>query len=281
MPWTPKVFNFRASPKAIETLKIANIDYVSLANNHSLDYHEEAMFDMLERLDKAGIKHAGAGRNIKEATEPAIIEVKGVKIAIISITDNEPKWAATEDKPGVNFLKLWIWPNMLKKAKSVLLWPDLLKKAKKQIEYAKKKADLVVLSSHWGPNMRQRPESFFIKFAHKTVELGVDIFHGHSAHIFQGIEIWKGKPIMYDTGDFVDDYAVDPDLRNDLSFIFMVDIEEKQIKKLTLIPVYISMFQVNLAPEFLADVICKKMATLCFEMETETKIEDGKLIIEF
>jgi poly-gamma-glutamate synthesis protein (capsule biosynthesis protein) len=54
---------------------------------------------------------------------------------------------------------------------------------------------------------------------------GVDLIHGHSAHIFQGIEVHRGKPILYDTGDALDDYAVDPVLRKDRSFVFLADVE--------------------------------------------------------
>jgi poly-gamma-glutamate capsule biosynthesis protein CapA/YwtB (metallophosphatase superfamily) len=76
-------------------------------------------------------------------------------------------------------------------------------------------ADLVVFSIHWGPNMRQAPPDEFKQFARAVLDAGADIFHGHSAHIFQGIEIYKGKPILYDIGDLIDDYYVDIVNKND------------------------------------------------------------------
>ena len=69
--------------------------------------------------------------------------------------------------------------------------------------------------------MRSRPTSEFRVFARRVIEAGADVFWGHSAHIVQGVEVWRGKPILYDTGDFVDDYAVDTNLRNDLSGLFL------------------------------------------------------------
>jgi poly-gamma-glutamate synthesis protein (capsule biosynthesis protein) len=272
-PWAPedKVFHFRAFPWAIEALKAAKIDYASLANNHSLDFGREAMLDMLERLDKAGIKHAGAGKDAKNAMEPAIMDAGGLKIGVLSASDNEPGWAAKENAPGINFLP-------------TLVRPEVLGKIGESAKLARKiGADIVVFSDHWGPNMRQRPDPLYVSFAQNVMDMGIDIFHGHSAHIFQGIGLWgrERKPILFDTGDFVDDYAVDPFLRNDQSFIFLVDVDKKTKKpeKIELVPVCISRCQVNLAPDFLAVEICEKMITLCREMGTAAKMERGRLVI--
>jgi poly-gamma-glutamate synthesis protein (capsule biosynthesis protein) len=95
--------------------------------------------------------------------------------------------------------------------------------------------------------MVEEPNEQQIQFAHQLIDLGVDIIHGHSAHVFQGVEIYKEKVILYDTGDFIDDYAVDPEFRNDRSFLFEFVIEGKKIKTLKLIPVIIQNMQVNFA----------------------------------
>lgn len=270
-PWSrfEKVFHFRALPWAIETLKIAKIDCVSLANNHSLDYEEEALLDMLNRLDEAGIKHAGAGKDAARAAAPAFLEAKGLRIALFSSTDNEPGWQAREGMAGVNFVP-------------TLVRPEVLEKIGRSFREARKAgADVIVYSDHWGPNMRQRPDTLYVSFAHALMDLGADIFHGHSAHLFQGIELWDGKSVLFDTGDFVDDYAVDFDLRNDWSFIFLLDIDEKtrEARKITLVPVYISRFQANLAPEPLSGLIRGRMEALCSEMGTRTRREGNNLVI--
>ena len=98
-PWamTPKAFHFRSDAKNVAVLTAAGIDAVSLANNHTLDFEYEAMFEMIALLDRAGIRHAGAGANLGEASRPARLEVGGVPIGLIAFTDNEPRWAATED----------------------------------------------------------------------------------------------------------------------------------------------------------------------------------------
>jgi poly-gamma-glutamate synthesis protein (capsule biosynthesis protein) len=95
--------------------------------------------------------------------------------------------------------------------------------------------------------MREEPSPQFIEFAHRMIEHGADIIHGHSAHIFQGIEVYRNKLICYDTGDFVDDYAVDPILKNNHSFFYTVTAGRQGIQKLELVPVVISRYQVNKA----------------------------------
>lgn len=266
-PWTrtPKVFHFRADPEAIEVLKAAGIDYVSLANNHSLDFEEVALLEMLRRLDDAGIAHSGAGRNLEEAQRPAWLRAKGRRIAVLSFTDNEPAWAATSTSPGVNFIPIDRRGTRLARFKSTI------RQARED------GADLVITSAHWGPNMRQRPSPSFVAFAHEVMNAGSDVFHGHSAHIFQGIEIYAGKPIFYDTGDFVDDYAVDERLRNDQSALFRLCVQDGQVRHVDVFPVLIQDFQVNLATGRDFDQIAKRMQTLCAEMGTTVEVERQRL----
>jgi poly-gamma-glutamate synthesis protein (capsule biosynthesis protein) len=249
-PWarTPKVFHFRADPIAIATLHVADIDCVSLANNHVLDFEETALLEMLERLDGAGIAPAGAGRDIQEAFRPAALDVKGSRIAVVAITDNEPEWAATESRPGTAFLRIDPGDGVGGAGRtrteplSVRVRSSGLEQA---IEEVRSRADLVICSAHWGPNMRRRPSQAFRDFAHRLLDSGVDVFYGHSAHVFQGIELYRRKLLLYDTGDFVDDYAVDDQLRNDRSFLFLLRIREGRVAALELIPVLIARCQVN------------------------------------
>ncbi len=257
-----KAFYFKADPIAIDVLKAARISYVSLANNHTLDFKEGALFEMLRRLDEAGIAHSGAGKNLDEAAKPAIIEAKGIKVGVVAFTDNEPEFGASADRPGTNYI-----PIALKK--------PIFARVKSAIEAARKDSDLVVFSIHWGPNMRERPTRDFVEFAHAVIDAGADIFHGHSAHIFQGIEIYKGKPIMYDTGDFIDDYYVG-DERNDQTFLFLAKADKEGVKKIELIPALISRCKVNMAIGEDAKEICERMKVLSQEMDTDVAIErDG------
>jgi poly-gamma-glutamate synthesis protein (capsule biosynthesis protein) len=128
--------------------------------------------------------------------------------------------------------------------------------------------------------MRERPPAPFIAFAHQLIDAGVDILHGHSAHLFQGVEIYKGKLIFYDTGDFVDDYMVDPLLRNDLSFLFIIVAELQKPLSFRLVPVLISQFQVNRAQGEEAEFTRQRMVQLSLELGTSLTIKNGALELQ-
>lgn len=225
----PKVFNFKATPDKVKVLTDANIQVVNIANNHICDFGFEGMEETIDILNQNHILHTGAGKDQEEAKKPVIFNSNGVKIGLIGCTDNEPGWEANHH-PGTFYVEV-----------------GDLRKLQSEISALRNEVDIVILSYHWGPNMVEEPNEKQIQFAHQLIDLGVDIIHGHSAHVFQGIEIYKEKVILYDTGDFIDDYAVDPELRNDRSFLFEVLIEDKKIKTLRLLPVVIQDMQVNLA----------------------------------
>src|SRR5215204_716535 len=272
-PWTrtAKVFHFRAPPSAIETLRTARIDACSLANNHTLDFEEQGLLDTLEHLDAADIRHAGAGRNQEEAVDPAILIVPAEhthRVALLAFTDNEPSFAAGPDRPGTNYLP-------------VSLRPEVLRRVERAVSTVREMGvDTVVFSNHWGPNMVQRPKEIFRRFARAVIDLGVDIYYGHSAHVFQGVEIYHGKPILYDTGDFIDDYAVNRKLRNDWSFFFRVSVEEGRFERLDLIPVKLSYARVDLATGGEREIILDRMEHLSAEMGTVFARRKGALMLE-
>ena len=311
---TFKVFHFRANLDAIQVLNSASIDYVSLANNHILDYDIEALLDTLNILDKNNISHSGAGRNLKEAIKPAIIEKKlkakpsnnhdfyynvdneevnnndsknTIRIGLISLTDNEPGWEAKDDFAGINYIPITLEPD------------KYYYRLQNYIEKAKKQSDLVIVSSHVGPHFRETPSMKYVNFAHKIIDLGADIYWGHSNHMPQGIELYKhndnNKIILYDCGDFIDDYAIDSNYRNDLSFIFLLHFLMDKNHKLSnnnsnngnillqnsmieLIPTKISNFMVNTIPvdDNDADLIIKRMAKKCSFLGTKCYIDEKK-----
>lgn len=229
----PKVFNFKATPDKVKSLQEAKIHAVTLANNHILDFSEKGLIETIETLKKAGIHAIGAGRNAREAQEPLMIQFEELTLGVLAYTDNEPTWVAQEEKAGSNYINITTGDYT---------------RVKKDIEALRSKVECLIVTLHWGPNNQETPTRAFQDFAHTLIDLGVDIIHGHSAHITQGIEIYRKKLILYDTGDFVDDYHVDPRLRNDHSFIFRVEVTKTGIQKVKLIPVLISNCQVNLAP---------------------------------
>jgi len=228
----PKAFNFKADPDKVQSLSQARIDVVNLANNHIKDFGDKGLMQTISVLDNAKIKHVGAGSNSQEAMRPVIITKNDIKIGILGATDNEPDWQAGANKPGTFYFSV-----------------ENIEYLLAAIGQLKKQTDIVIISLHWGPNLRQKPSQPFIEAAHAMIDAGADIIHGHSAHIFQAIEIYNGKVIMFDTGDFVDDYMVHEDVRNDRSFLYILTVDKSGPQKVQLIPVIIKNMQVNQAQE--------------------------------
>ena len=259
---TPKVFHFRADPLAVEVLVAAGVDACSLANNHTLDFEVRGLLDTLAHLEAAGIRYAGAGRNLEEAARPVLLEGG---VALVAFTDNEPPFAASPNKPGTNYLP-------------VSLEPWAMRRVEEAIEAAREAgAGTVIVSNHWGPNMVERPRGVFRRFARAVVDRGADVYYGHSAHVFQGVEIYRGKPILYDTGDFIDDYAVDPKLRNDRSFLFRLCMEGGDLRRLELFPVSLPYARVELARGDEREAVLGRMVELSVEMGTTFDCREDRL----
>jgi poly-gamma-glutamate capsule biosynthesis protein CapA/YwtB (metallophosphatase superfamily) len=260
---TTKAFHFRARPRAIDFLSAAKINGVTLANNHVLDYGPEALLDCFRLLDHAGIKRTGAGAMIEEALAPLVLDLPEGRVAIVALTDNEPEWEATKTKPGVNYVA---YGNRgLKEPYRTRLTHALLS--------ARRQADLVIVSAHVGPNWGA-PSREIQALAHGLIDMGADLYWGHSNHTPQGIELYQGKAILYSTGDFVDDYMVDTDERNDLSFLFMLESEHGRIARLVLHPTCIEDLGVRLASDRETSFLKKSMNRKCETLGVEIAFEN-------
>jgi poly-gamma-glutamate synthesis protein (capsule biosynthesis protein) len=112
-----------------------------------------------------------------------------------------------------------------------------------------------------------------------VIDAGADVFHGHSAHVFQGIEIHDGKPILYDTGDLLDDYAVDRRLRNDQQLLFLIEASTEGVRRIELVPLLIADSQVNLARERDFDEIQRRMVRLSGAMGTPVERGGDRLVV--
>lgn len=268
-PWTqtPKVFHFRSDCKNVRVLKTAGIDAVSLANNHALDFGSDALRETVHTLRSADIAYAGAGESISDATRPVIMSPKEshFKIGLIAFTDNEPDWEAKPNQFGTFFI-----PINIKDARAQQLFQRI-----KEIRAA---VDCLIVSAHWGPNWGYEPLPEHRIFARALIDAGTDIVYGHSPHVFRGIEIYKRKAILYSTGDFVDDYAIDDVERNDESFIFIIEMH-RDIKKILLYPTMITNLQARKAPQHRAGKIAEKMKRLCAELGTKALWREGRLQI--
>jgi poly-gamma-glutamate capsule biosynthesis protein CapA/YwtB (metallophosphatase superfamily) len=256
--WTDggfKPFYFRATPAAaVATLVAGDVDFVSVANNHIGDYGSDGLLDTLAALDRAGIAHAGAGIDRWSACEPVPLTTDGLRVSVVAFADYPVEWRAGPTTPGINYTPI-----------SLAL--EDFDEVAHQLAVARERADLVVCSIHWGPNMRAWPTSEFRAFAHAVIDGGADLFWGHSAHVAQGVEFRRGRPILYDTGDLLDDYAVDAHLRNDLSALFLVHLRPPLVENVEIVPVQIEDLQVNLARGQARDWFLERFTARCAEFD--------------
>ncbi len=257
-----KAFHFRAQPRALEFLRAAQIDGVALANNHVLDYGPDALLDCLKLLDGAQIQRAGAGATLEEALAPAFFSLSQGHMAVMALTDNEPEWEASQTQPGVNYVS-YDDEGLLEPYRSRIAQALVL---------ARRRSDLVIVSAHVGPNWGD-PSRAMQTLAHELVDMGADLYWGHSNHTPQGIELYKGRAILYSTGDFVDDYMVDKDERNDLSFLFMLEVEKNRISRVVLYPTAIEDLGVRRANENEWQFLMRTMQTRCHALGTVMAVD--------
>jgi poly-gamma-glutamate capsule biosynthesis protein CapA/YwtB (metallophosphatase superfamily) len=185
-PAEDKQYVFRGSPEAISAIKDAGFDYLSLANNHTLDYGWQGLSDTMDYLDDAKLQHAGSGNDDKEAFAPAYIDSKGLTVGFVSVTRVVPEvsWKADRAHPGV----------------AEAYSPD---RAVAAIKEAKQNANLVVVMVHWGEEKKDMPVAHQTDLAHRFVDAGADLVIGSHPHVLQGIEAYKGMWIAYSLGNFV------------------------------------------------------------------------------
>ena len=248
--WLDKGINYRMSPENAACLRAAGVDCCVLANNHVLDWGLPGLLETLDTLGALGIKTAGAGRDVTEASKPAILDIAGKGRVIVQAyglpTSGVPRsWAATEGAPGVNVL-----PDL--SAESVAL-------VRRQLEGIRRPGDVVVVSLHWGPNWGYAIPQSHRRFAHELIDAAdVSVVHGHSSHHVKSIEIDKDRLILYGCGDFLNDYeGIEgrEEFRGDLALMYFagVDPVTDDLVELGLTPLQIRRFQlVRATPENMA-----------------------------
>ncbi len=246
----PKTFTFRAPPAAVELLVHLGVDCVTLANNHAVDYGTEALLDTFDYLRAAGIAWAGAGENAEEAR--STIAVQG--LPILAFADHEPGFAAGPARAGIAYadLEQGVPDWLLGRAHGALVCP------------------------HWGPNMTPSPSPYVPAAARALREAGAVLVAGTSAHVFQGVE----GNVVYDLGDFIDDYAVHPRLRNDYGLLFLVELEPDGPRRIEAVPLRLEYAYTRLARGDEAVWIQRRFREACAAFGTEVLEEDGRLVIE-
>jgi poly-gamma-glutamate capsule biosynthesis protein CapA/YwtB (metallophosphatase superfamily) len=261
-PWPApgKPFHFRAPPRATELLVHLGVRCVTLANNHALDFGEQALLDTFEHLAGAGIEWVGAGPDLERARAPVVLDAGGERVGVLALSDHPDDFAAAPGRPGI-------------------AWADLREGlpgwAGEAIDLVD--ADVVVASPHLGPNMNDRPLRYVREAATELLRAGASLVAGHSAHVVQGV---AGR-VLYDLGDFLDDYRVDSRLRNDLGLLFLVDFEQGRPRRLKAAPLKLEYCFTRLADADDAAWIRSRFRTLCSELGTDVTESDGRLVVDW
>lgn len=198
-PMDGKAFTFRAKPSRVEILNQLGVDIVTLANNHVYDYGKQAFLDTMDTLKNENIKYFGAGKNLKEAMSPVYVEIQGKKIAYVGASRAE-KYKLTpqakDDSPGI--LRCY----------DTDLFVEMIKEARKN-------ADFVIAYVHWGTEGSFELEDVQVETGKLYIDSGADVIIGAHPHNLQGMEFYKGKPIVYSLGNFwFNKYTTDTVLLN-------------------------------------------------------------------
>jgi poly-gamma-glutamate capsule biosynthesis protein CapA/YwtB (metallophosphatase superfamily) len=261
-PWDPgrKPFHFRAPPRAVEALTAIGVKAVWLANNHALDFGPQALEDTFDILDGAGITIVGAGRNVDEARAGRIVEIGGARIGLVAFADHPDDFAAREDSPGIAWAELGATPQWVID----------------QVRTLARTCDVVICGPHWGPNMTTAPPDRHRTVAAELVAAGLGALAGHSAHVVHGVERSGGVPICYDLGDLLDDYVVDPDLRNDLGVLVLLRPGER----LELVPLRLTMARTTLAIGHDHATVVERIMRASRAMGTELRPDGDRLVLD-
>jgi poly-gamma-glutamate capsule biosynthesis protein CapA/YwtB (metallophosphatase superfamily) len=238
----PKGINYRMHPDNVSCLTAAKLDCCVLANNHVLDWGPPGLRETLEALAGAQIATSGAGRSAEDAGRPAVLATSS-KGRVLVFGFGMPssgvphEWAATETRSGVNLL-----PDSSQRSASHAL---------EQIQRWRSPGDRILASIHWGGNWGYEVPREQRELAHRLIDGGVDVVHGHSSHHPKGIEVYAGRLVLHGCGDLLNDYegiAGQEEFRGDLVLAYLVALDPSgRLERLDLVPYRIRRFRLDRA----------------------------------
>ncbi len=214
-PFFPgKPYNFAASSIAASALRESGFTVLGLANNHMLDFGPDELTLTRSLLRKQGLSFFGAGENIAEARQPAVLVRKGVRFGFLGY--------------GVAHARA-VYANKNRAGIAPIIMDDI----HKDILALRGRADVLVVSLHWGIEYEKTPTGKQRAEAHQIIDWGADVVIGHHPHVMQGIEIYKNKVIAYSLGNFLFDQK---GAGTDRSFVLACRFREKTLYSAEIIP---------------------------------------------
>jgi poly-gamma-glutamate capsule biosynthesis protein CapA/YwtB (metallophosphatase superfamily) len=213
-----KQVHYRMNPANVGCLTVARPDVCALANNHVLDFGRSGLAETLDTLAGAGLRVAGAGRDEAAARRAAVVSPAGRgRVSVVSCGTGSsgipPQWAAGPARAGVDLL-----PRLSRHAADQVAG---------RVQAGGEPGGLTVVSLHWGSNWGYEVGRDQVAFAHRLIDSGVSLVHGHSSHHPRPIEVYRGRLILYGCGDFIDDYegiAGHREYRDDLRLMYFASL---------------------------------------------------------
>lgn len=259
-----KPFFFRGPPEAIRSLRAIGVATAGLANNHALDYETAALIDTLDLLREAGIAAVGAGADLDEARAGTVVELPGGRLGLIALADHPQEFAAGVGRPGIAYADL---------RQGLPGW------ARVELSRIRESCDWLLAFVHWGPNMTTEPAPWQHRIGAELQAAGADLVAGHSAHLFHGVGWGEGGPLLFDLGDALDDYRVDPRLRSDLG-VMAIWRPGNPDAELELIGLALDYCRTELAEGEDADWVAARLERACRHLGTGLeRLSDGRFRI--
>jgi hypothetical protein len=201
----------RVKPALASVFDDCEFDIVSVASNHAMDWGPEAMLDSIDLFRGKGIATVGAGRNLDEARKPAFIERNGIRIAFLAYcTVLREGYTAEKNKPGVAPLRAHTYYEAFDYQAGVpprtvtVPYEEDLRNLLDDVTEARKSAQAVVVSLHWGIHFIPKMIADYQKIVSKAVfGAGADLILGHHAHVPKAIESREGKVCFYSLSNFM------------------------------------------------------------------------------
>ena len=199
----------------VEAYVDAQVDVVSCATNHAMDWGVDGLLGTIETLDKAGVAHCGTGRNLDEARKPVILERKGTKVGFLNYCSvARPEYDAGPNKPGLAPLKVYTIYEQVDFQPAtpprIVSFPtkESYEMITSDIKKLKEEVDVVVVTFHWGQHLIPAVVPMYcVEMAHAAIDAGADLIIGAHTHILKGCEVYKGKVVYYSLGNFVLDFG--------------------------------------------------------------------------
>jgi poly-gamma-glutamate capsule biosynthesis protein CapA/YwtB (metallophosphatase superfamily) len=247
-----KPFFFRVPPSGLEALRAIGTSVAGVANNHTLDFGADALADTLLHLRAVDVPPVGAGLDAGSARRGVVVQAGSSRLGVLAVSDHPAEYASGATRPGIAHADLR------------RRLPDWIAA---ELARLRSEADHVLAFPHWGPNMTTAPAGWQRERAHELLDAGADAVAGHSAHVFHGVELTQRGPLLYDLGDALDDYAIDPELRNDLGVLALW----RPAGRLELIGLHLDFCRTELAAGGHADWIADRLQLACGELGTSVR----------